>query len=490
VSQEASCADFLRKYPEYGGTLHLDALRASEYGRLDAAGQIYLDYTGGSLHAASQVRQHAELLNEHVFANPHSANLTSAATTELVERTRRHVLDYFHAPPDDYVAVFTLNATGALKQAGESYAFAPGGRLLLTADNHNSVNGIREIARAKAAVVEYAPLTVPDLRIDMPRLEALLDTADRSTPNLFAFPAQSNFSGVKHPLELVRHAQAKGWDVLLDAAAFVPANRLDLAEVQPDFVSVSFYKMFGYPTGVGCLLVRSAALHRLIRPWFAGGTVRFATVHGRAHVLAPREAGFEDGTLNYLSIPAVEIGLRHLEAIGVETIQTRVRCLTGWLLDRLMSLRHGNGRHMVRIYGPADTTMRGGTITLNLYDPDGHLLDYRRVEELASLQRISLRTGCFCNPGAGEAAEALTDQDVEAVLATGADITLNRFLEVLQRRGGRSIGAIRASLGLASNFDDVYRFAAFIERFRDQTRLAIGEVTFDVESCRVIRDGS
>jgi selenocysteine lyase/cysteine desulfurase len=145
---------------------------------------------------------------------------------------------------------------------------------------------------------------------------------------------------------------------------------------------------------------------------------------------------------------------------------------------------------MVRIYGPADTTMRGGTITLNLYDPDGHLLDYRRVEELASLQRISLRTGCFCNPGAGEAAEALTDQDVEAVLATGADITLNRFLEVLQRRGGRSIGAIRASLGLASNFDDVYRFAAFIERFRDQTRLAIGEVTFDVESCRVIRDGS
>ena len=95
--------------------------------------------------------------------------------------------------------------------------------------------------------------------------------------------------------------------------------------------------MFGYPTGVGCLLIRNAALATLRRPWFAGGTVNFATVQGRGHVLAPREAGFEDGTLNYLSIPAVEIGLRHLERVGIDTIQTRVGCLTGWLLTRAAS---------------------------------------------------------------------------------------------------------------------------------------------------------
>ena len=81
-------------------------------------------------------------------------------------------------------------------------------------------------------------------------------------------------------------------------AAFVPTGRLDLGAVTPDFVSVSFYKMFGYPTGVGCLLVRNDALPCLHRPWFAGGTVNFATVQGRHHVLAPREAGFEDGTLD------------------------------------------------------------------------------------------------------------------------------------------------------------------------------------------------
>ena len=58
---------------------------------------------------------------------------------------------------------------------------------------------------------------------------------------------------------------------------------------------------------------------------------------------------------------------------------------------------------MVRIYGPVTSASRGGTVTMN-YDPDGHLIDYRRVEELAGKERISL-PGCFCNPGAGEAAE-------------------------------------------------------------------------------------
>ena len=86
--------------------------------------------------------------------------------------------------------------------------------------------------------------------------------------------------------------------------------------------------------------MRKSALRVLRRPWFAGGTVNFATVEGRRHILAPGEAGFEDGTLNYLAIPAVEIGLRHLESIGMETIATRVRCLTEWLLAQLLNLRH------------------------------------------------------------------------------------------------------------------------------------------------------
>jgi selenocysteine lyase/cysteine desulfurase len=98
----------------------------------------------------------------------------------------------------------------------------------------------------------------------------------------------------------------------------VPTHRLDIAAVQPEFVCVSFYKMFGFPTGVGCLIAKRSALERLRRPWFAGGTVNFASVQGHLHVLARGEAAFEDGTLDFLAIPAVDIGLRYLERIGLE----------------------------------------------------------------------------------------------------------------------------------------------------------------------------
>ena len=479
-------ADFLARHPDYASTERLDVLRASEYSRLDRAGQVYLDYTGASLHADSQVREHLSLLERAVLGNPHSASVASSETTTLVERTRRAILKWFNAT-GTYTAVFTVNATGALKHVGECYPFATDRRLLLTTDNHNSVNGIREFASARGAAIDYVPLTFPELRVDP---DAAADELARPPAGLLAFPAQSNFTGVQHPLSLVAVAERLGWHVLVDAAAFVPTNRLDLRRVQPHFVAVSFYKMFGYPTGVGCLLVRNDALPLLHRPWFAGGTVNFATVQGRKHLLSQGEAGFEDGTLNFLSIPAVDIGLRHLAAIGIERIHTRVRCLTGWLLDELVALRHANGRPMVRIYGPVTTAQRGGTITLNFYDPDGHLLDYRRVEELAGRHRISLRTGCFCNPGAGETAEDITEEDVEAALATGADMNLPRFLQFITHRGGKSAGAIRISFGIASNFADAERFLEFARGLCDQTRLTLGDVTFDIESCRIIRDGS
>lgn len=472
--------------------MDFDDLRHHEYGRLDRAGHVYLDYTGAGLYAESQVREHARMLAGEVLGNPHSSNLTSSATTDLVERTRSAILRYFNAPPEEYTAIFTLNASAALKLVGEAFPFRAGGRAVLTFDNHNSVNGIREFACAKGAAVDYAPLTYPELRIDRGALDALLAPRagdEAAARRLFAFPAQSNFSGVQHPLDLIETAQTRGWDVLLDAAAFVPTNRLDLQAMRPDFVTLSFYKMFGYPTGVGCLIARREALARLERPWFAGGTVTFATVQGRRHHLAAGEAGFEDGTLNFLAIPAVEIGLRHLEAVGVDRIHAHVAELTNRLLHELVALRHDNGRPMVRIYGPVTTAMRGGTVTMNLYDPDGHLLDFRRIEELASARRISLRTGCFCNPGAGEAGERLSEADM-LVASDDHDLTFPRFLQIIQHRGGQSIGAIRVSLGLASNLADVQAFIAFAAGFRNQARLAIGEVTFDIASCRVIRDGS
>jgi molybdenum cofactor sulfurtransferase len=457
--QDAALAAFLQAYPAFETTRRLDALRAADYARLDATDTIYLDYTGGGLYALSQLRQHMDLLSGAVFGNPHSSNPTSLAMTRLVERTRQSVLKYFNASPQEYAAIFTPNASGALKLVGEAFPFEAGDHYLLTFDNHNSVNGIREFARHHGAEVTYVPVLLPEMRVDEAGLAGYLDLARPGGHNLFAYPAQSNFSGVQHSLEWIARGQAKGWTVLLDAAAFAPTNRLDLARWHPDFVSLSFYKMFGYPTGVGCLLARRDALAQLCRPWFAGGTITVASVQGDRHYLADSEAAFEDGTLDYLSLPAVEIGLKHLESIGLDTIHERVHCLTGWLLDNLLALRHVNSKPLVRLYGPPNTCCRGGTLTLNFYDRWGNPIDHRLIEQQANVTSISLRTGCFCNPGAGEIALGISKLELVGCFSQPQQhLTIDDFRMCID---GKSTGAVRISVGLVSNFADVYRFMQF-----------------------------
>ena len=467
-------AEFLAAHPEYDARA-IEEVRARDYGRLDRLGHVYLDYTGGGLYAESQVREHLALLSDSVLGNPHSKNPTSLASTLMVEETREAVLEFFSADPSEYDVIFTANASGALKLVGESYPFGEHSRYLLTYDNHNSVNGIREFARSRSAAVTYLPVSDPDLRLDCAMVTTELERASTRGNNLFAFPAQSNFSGVQHPLEWVEQAHEAGWDVILDCAAFAPSNRLDLSAIKPDFVPLSFYKMFGYPTGSGALIVRREALAKLSRPWFAGGTITLASVQGEGwYHLAPGHVGFEDGTLDYLGLPAVRIGLEHVARIGVDSIHDRVVALTSWLLAQMGELTHANGSPMVRLFGPDDMECRGATIAFYLLAPDGTVFDVHRMEELAGRESISLRTGCFCNPGDGEVAHQITRDDMaECFAGHTAPVTFTECTDIIRDASGKMPNTMRISLGIASTFADAYRFMAFAAGFRDMPASAI-----------------
>ncbi|NTU71161.1 MAG: aminotransferase class V-fold PLP-dependent enzyme [Coriobacteriia bacterium] len=474
---EAALSEFRSAYPDYAGTAHLDELRAHDYSRLDRLGHVYLDYTGGGLYAESQIRTHLELLADSVLGNPHSHNPTSLASTQLVEEARDAVLAFFNADPAEYDVVFTPNASGALKLVGESYPFEAGDRYLLTYDNHNSVNGIREFARMRGASVTYLPVGAPDLRLDCAMVEAELAKAAPGKSNLFAFPAQSNFSGVQHPLDWVDIAHDNGWDVLLDCAAFAPTNRLDLSVVKPDFVPLSFYKMFGYPTGVGALIARREALAKLKRPWFAGGTITLASVQGDGwHHLAPGHTGFEDGTVDYLGLPAVRIGLAHVQSAGVDSIHSRVTALASWLLAEMTALTHTSGAPLIQVFGPTDMECRGATIAFYLLDPAGEVLDVHLLESLAGQELISLRTGCFCNPGDGEVAHDIErDEMAECFVGKAKPVTFSECHEIIRDATGKMPNTMRVSLGLASDFSDVYRFLAFVTGFRDRSAEAVSQ---------------
>ena len=140
-----------------------------------------------------------------------------------------------------------------------------------------------------------------------------------------------------------------------------------------------------------------------------------------------------------------------------------MQALGSVLLGALLSLRHSNGAPVATVYGPHDFTRRGATVAFNFLRPDGGVVDERYVERIARRHTISLRTGCFCNPGAGEVAFTISRETlVGGEFGTG--MTLDDYVRVIGLPSG---GAVRASLGIASNQADLDRFAEFAAEFAD-----------------------
>lgn len=435
-----------------------EALRNREFSRLDRNGAAYLDWTGAALYPESLPRRHLDRMLGTVLGNPHSENPSSRVATGLVEDARLRILDFLGADPDRYDVCFTANATAALRVVGESFPFGDGSRFVLSADNHNSVNGIREFAARAGAEVRVLPL---DDELRLVADAGVLEEDAPAAPSLFAYPAQSNFSGVKHPLELVGRARELGYRVVLDAAAFLPTSRLDLEAVPADFVALSFYKIAGFPTGVGALVARRDALALLRRPWFAGGTVAFASSRNRMHRLLDGPAAFEDGTLNFQGLAAVPAGLDYVEAVGYDRVGRWVRHLTRLALSGLGSARRPDGGAAVRIYGPATTRDRGGVVAFNVFGPEERVVPCDDVVTAAAERSIHLRGGCFCNPGASEFAFGISPEEGHACLrrfATGP-FSSALFSDCL---GGRPVGAVRASFGPATSEADVGRLVALV----------------------------
>ena len=460
----AASSVFERAYPSYETTRALDELRAREYPALAALDCTYLDYTAANLYATSQLERHFSLLRDHVFGNPHSTNPTSSFSTSSIARVRQRVLAFFNASPDEWAVIFTTNASQALKLVGESYPFGPQSRYLLTFDNHNSVNGFGN------SPAQRAPPR-PTFRSCCPRCgstnaissaSSIGSTSARQTclptPPSRIFPAcsiRSNGLSARTPADGTSCSTPR-------------RSRRRTGSTSDDGRRTSWCSPSTRSSGTrraSAACSRAGALAKLRRPWFAGGTITVASVQGDKHYLAEGESGFEDGTLDFLALPAVEIGLQHIDAIGMDTIHERVRCLTGWLLDNLLALRQTGGQPLARLYGPPTTDRRGGIVTFNFYDRAGRAIDHRVVEDRASAANISLRTGCFCNPGGGEIALGLTGTELSSCFRQPeheTHLTVDDFRMCID---GKSTGAVRVSLGLVSNVADVDRFIGFAKQF-------------------------
>lgn len=216
--------------------------------------------------------------------NPH----TRVEDAKRIDEIRDMVLRHFHTNSDEYSVVFTSGATAAIKLVGDCFPWSYSSELRLLEDCHTSILGLRQIAISKQATVNIC------------RWASFLSKSKENT-RLCCFPAMSNFNGRKYPLSVIPSLQSETSFVLLDAASFISTNNLDLSVYQPDFVALSFYKMFGYPTGLGALLVRHDSSNILRKDYFGGGTVDLALVRNHQH-FARKDVckKFEDGTIDFL----------------------------------------------------------------------------------------------------------------------------------------------------------------------------------------------
>lgn len=328
-------------------------------------------------------------MSTNLYANPH----TSKDTEDLIDQVRYRILEHFNTTTAAYSVVFTAGATASLKIVAETFDFKENGEFAYLQDNHTSVLGMRELVQTpRMRCVKKSNL-----------LETLTTNsqtvAAENSSSLLVYPAQCNFSGFKYPLELISAVQKHGivgaeqsnWYVCLDAASLAATGHIDLSENCADFVCVSFYKIFGYPTGLGALIVSKRGEKALAKRYYGGGTVKIAMTERNWHRKRDTfHERFEDGTVPFLSIVALLSGFNTLDrlvpasskALTMGRISEHCFRLAKYLYSQLAALKYDNGKEVVRFYHDGEfksIRYQGGIVNFNLLNSDGSYVGFTEV---------------------------------------------------------------------------------------------------------------
>jgi molybdenum cofactor sulfurtransferase len=319
----------------------------------------------------------SQTMISNLYGNPHSASAPAQLSGKVVDKIRERTLRFLGADPEEFDLVFVANATAAIKLVGESFRDladigSPAGTFSYCyhRDSHTSLVGLRELTGGK----RWCFLTCK-LRNGSKTL-LIMRYLQGVTSCLFYLRTQGR----------LRNSSLQIAYSLLDAAALATTSCLkrvfsDPGEA-PDFTTVSFYKIFGFPD-LGALVVSKSSGRILTwRKYFGGGTIDMATVIDQAwhrNKVDLHEA-LEDGTLPCHSIIALGCALDvHKDLYGtMETISqhTKYPYLIHRLYQGLQSLKHPNSRPLCVIYNEPgndfnDSEVQGGTIAFNVIELEG-----------------------------------------------------------------------------------------------------------------------
>ncbi|ORY17605.1 pyridoxal phosphate-dependent transferase [Clohesyomyces aquaticus] len=449
----------------------ISELRSAEYPMLK--GITYLDHAGTSLYAKSLIDTFSSEMMSQVVGNPHSTSTSANNTFQRIENARLRALQLFNADPKYFDIVFVANATAAIKLVLEAFTGNKNGFWYgYHSASHTSLVGARELANQSQCFESDAEVERWMSRsCKCPSVSTLL-SRKRIRPSLLAYPAQSNMNGRRLPLtwpSKLRNSTHTNAYTLLDAAALVSTSPLDLSDhtTAPDFIVLSFYKIFGFPD-LGCLIIRKASAHVFDqRKYFGGGTTEMVTVFPEKWVARKERSlhdRLEDGTLAIRSIIALGCALDVHEKLfgGLDQIAAHTGFLAHYAYTVLSGLIHWNGTPICKIYKPStseygDGRRQGATIAMNFLRSDGSWVSSADVQKLARSKNIHIRTGSLCNPVGMALALGLSSADIKLAFAQGF-----RCGQEQDVRSGVPMGMVRISFGAMSTIEDVEKFLAFV----------------------------
>jgi molybdenum cofactor sulfurtransferase len=456
--------------PITGYIENIDRIRESEYPSLRET--IYLDHAGTTLYARSAIELYASELTRSLFGNPHSSSPSSQLSTRRIDDARLQVLRSFNADPNEFDVVFVANATSAIKLVADAFRDAASGFWYgYHVEAHTSLVGVRELATEGSRVFkddEDVQNWISEMGSRHP--------STRYNLQLFGYPGQSNMTGHKPPLAWCKQirdcAKLAGTSVytLYDAAGLLSTSSLDLSDIDsaPDFVTLSFYKIYGFPD-LGALIVRKQSGNILRqRKYFAGGTVEMVTTasterHAKKEAL---HSSLEDGTLAFHNIIALQISMRVHEIMfrSITSISKHAFYLAQQAYRELTRLKHCNGTRVCHVYCNPDSFedpgSQGSVVCFNLYDNQGVCVGRSEVEKLATVQGIQLRTGGLCNPGGTAKYLSLSAEQLQHHYDSGV-----RCDDGQDSIDGKPTGTVRISFGAMSSLGDVKAFVKFIDEY-------------------------
>ncbi len=393
-------------------------LRDSEAGR----GLHYLDNAATTQKPESVIAALSECYRE--FNAPIHRGLYPLAeeATRRYEQARATVARFIGAPSAGQL-LFTHSTTEAINTVAQGWArarLARGDRIWVTRmEHHANLLPWQRVCRERGAELRVIELR-EDGSLDWQAAEELFDRRTR----LIALCQISNVLGSENPVQsLCARAAEAAIPVLVDAAQSVGHSRVDVTDLDCDFLAFSAHKMYG-PTGIGALYAKAERCEEMEPLLVGGGMVDEVTLETASWAACPQR--FEAGTPNLAGAAGFAAAVEYLNQLGMEVIHAHLSALTERAIEALAQVP---GLRLI----PERTVERAAIVSFVVDGVHPHDL-----AQIAGEQGVAVRAGHHCcQPLMQHLGVAATTRASVAVYNDEADIeALLRAIDQAQRLFG------------------------------------------------------